>query len=132
MTRRLRDAAPLREIEDALYKVVLTLLCPAGRHRLAVVYRRAPETPPSPVGEVFLPDGTPTGWWSDGEHHEIRRLRGAALVVADDGVTPLKLNARCYSCPGKQNPQLAWGRLVGLVDDVERSGRRRASVPLRI
>lgn len=123
--------AGMRALEEDLYTVVLTLLCPAGRHRMARLYRLDPLVEPKPAGEVLL-HGEVTGRWSDGKGHELHRERGADLVVAADGVTPQKLNVRCPVCPGRRNPQPSWLWLLREADKAVNSSQRRASVALTI
>lgn len=53
------------------------------------------------------------------------------MVVDDDGVTVLKLTAKCPKCGDRTNLQRSWARLMQLLDAAEAAGLRRHRVALQ-
>ncbi len=119
-------------IEDALYVAKMTLTCSRDMHQVGVLTRDREGLSPNPAGEVSIPGHPgPSGVWADGAGHMLH-LRAGALVLADDGVTPIKWTARCRKCRGTSaSPQIRWARLVAMLNQHLEAGERFSRESLR-
>ncbi len=116
------------EARAAVLASEVVVTCAAGDHRLGILQRLAPDQIAEAPGEVLR------GIWADGAGNSLTLVSGV-LIIADDGVTPVKWIAPCRRCRRRlgnltPSPQRRWDRLVAWLDQAEEAGGRlRVSMP---